>query len=799
MQLVNEVIQELGPSLDPQDALLLKARYLRAATNMRLGNFDDSFGETAALCPSIPPAQQATMRFRCDSLNAYLLMIRGQQEDSLSAYRVLFDNPSNDVPEAIIARARIGYAVVLNENGRAGEAVDMYEQALTSAIRNQNDLISLFAGNNLIVILIDLKDYAAAQQTLDQLAAIRTRHPDSLVSGSLFLHEMELARLAGDAEQAADGLQRFIDEGVDTTPLMLGSAHQLLAESLRDLEQLDKAIDHGAQAVDLLADQAHEVTDARLSLAETLLQNGNVNAAAELLNQIDPTAETVPTTLVDYGRLTLLTKLKSIDDASALRAFDAFVAAHALKDAVVSTTRSEYFDSRLKVSEQAFALQKAQESARFEALQRERDNRENRLLLAFVVLVAVLVVLLVTSQLRRSSEKRLLDEKARLNQQAEQNKRFEAIGMLAGNVAHDFNNLLQVVASSNDTLRSNVPGDSNSNLSAIELSEQALDHGKKIVRQLLTFSRSNELEAKPISFSAYLQETQTLLASALGVERSLTIDDRSNNLFIAADPTQLTTSVLNLIRNSVDAMPTGGEVVLAATPVTVSNAEHEWAPEVSPGRYLLLRVADTGSGMSENVLERSIEPFFTTKDKQSGSGLGLSSVYAFARQSGGDLRIRSKSGSGTTVELILPVTEAPASTSTIISGPDEFRAGDLTVLMVEDNDMLAVALRKNLAALDVNVIHLASADLAKDWLQRANSPIDVLLTDIRMPGTINGLDLARWAASRFPQLKIVLMSGYIDQESTPREFTVIRKPFRIAELAAAIRDDTDTSSVAANA
>ncbi|MEM1261625.1 MAG: ATP-binding protein [Pseudomonadota bacterium] len=798
LQLADDVQEALGPALDPLDQLILKARYVGALANMRLGNFDDSFATLGALCPTIPGKQQAVLQFRCDILYAYLLLVRGQQTASLAAYREVFSNTSDDVPEALITRARIGYAVVLNENGRSGEAVDMYEQALISAIRNQNDLISLYAGNNLIVILIDLKDYRAARQTLEQLGPARERNPQSLVSGSLLLHEMELARLGGDPTQAAAGLRRFIDDGIDTTPLMLGSAHQLLAESLRDLGRLDEATMHGRQAVDLLVDQAHEVTDARLSLAETLIEMGRLSEATELLASIDPSAEPVPTTLADYGRLTLLARLQTLGDVAALDAFEQFVTAHEQQDAIASTTRTEYFDARMKVSEQAFALQKAGESARFALLQRERENRSNRLLLAFVIVVSILGVLLIGLQLRRTTEKRLLAEKVRLNQQMEQNKRFEAIGMLAGNVAHDVNNLLQVVASSNETLRSDFADRKESSLGAIELSEQALDYGTKIVRQLLTFSKSKELKAKPISFSAYLKETQTLLASALGEERSLSVVDDSEKLSIIADPTQLTTSILNLIRNCVDAMPEGGEVVLSAAPISITGAKGEWAAEIEPGRYLQLRIADSGTGMTESVLERSIEPFFTTKDKQSGSGLGLSSVYAFARQSGGDLRIQSELGAGTAVELIFPISDVQVPEVATVPSANESLAGELTVLMVEDNEMLAVALRKNLAALDANVFHLVSADLAKDWLLTGSTPVDILLTDIRMPGKINGLDLARWARSQFPQLKIVLMSGYIDQDSMPYEFTVIRKPFRLSELAMAIRDESIESNAAAN-
>ncbi len=787
LALVREVYVYAENKALPDDSLVLKARYVEAMANMRLGNFTESRQQVDALCRVIPMDDAPELRFRCDTLRAYLMLVRGEREESLAAYRAIFAASRGKVSQRLLTRGRIGYAVVLNENGKSAEAVDMYEVVLVNAINNEDDLISLYAGNNLIVILIDLGDYKAAEQTLNQLAPVVERNPDSIVAGSLRLHELELARLNGRADAAVVGLQSFIDNQIDNTPLMLGSAHKILADALMETGELDQAVEQAREAIRLLVDQAYEVSEARMSLAEALMLQGNFEDAITELEVIDPAAEVVPSTLVRFKRLMLRARLNAIGDTESLQAFDDYAAAESARDVGVTTTRAEYFEARQTAAKQALALEQAEELARSETELRNRDQRINRLMLAFIVTASLLGVLLLASQFRRNAEKRVLEEKSRMHDKLERKRRIEAIGMLASNVAHDFNNLLQVVASSNETIKRHA-GDSSKDVeTAILLSEQALDHGANILRQLLTFSRKQGLEASPIPFSNYLETTKALLTFAVGEENSLRIDDRSGGVAILVDPTLFTSSILNVLSNCVDAMPNGGEVRIAAEEIHVDEFNIKYSKEVKRGRYLKLQIRDTGAGMDQQTLDQAVEPFFTTKDLHSGSGLGLSSVYGFVQQSGGDLWLSSQPGEGTSVELIFPIVDAPAAVAKEIVKPAKRANGKVRVLMVEDNEMLSSALAKNLNTLGYEVEREANADDAKASLLATGVEFDVLLTDIRMPGSMNGLDLAKWARPQFEEMKIILMSGYVDWELDTSEFDVLHKPFTKSDLVGVLK------------
>ncbi len=795
LQLVARTMASLGDEHRGTDRIFLKARYVRAVANMRLGNFDASLSEASEVCPTIPRTQLPGLRFRCDTLKAYLHLIGGERERSLDEMRTAFARVNDGVPDDVLTRARIGYAVVLYENGLTAQAVEVYEQVLISAIARQDDLMTLYAGNNLIVILISLEDYAAAQETLDQLELARRRNPNSLVAGSLMLHEYELQRVIGNAQTAAEGLSSFIDERVDTTPLMLGSAHLLLADSLRDMNRLGEALVHGRQALELLAEQANEVTNARLSLAETLIRTEDYAAATALLSTIVLTNEPVPAVQVRYARLLLAARLHVLGDAQALAAYAEQVDAYARRNTIASTTRAEFYQAKLTIAQQNFALRKAAEAARNESAQRAQEKRFGLVLLVWVVVASFFGILLLSLQFKRSAERRVLAEKTNMNQQLERNKRFEAIGVLTRNIAHDFNNLLQVVASSNESINTQVGAKNAAVATAVAHTQQALDHGAKIVGQLLAFGRRQEAEPGPVSIGAYLERIQSLLASALGERIHLNIEDRSDDAVVAIDRTLLTTSLLNLATNSVDAMPAGGEVTLSADRIFIGADSADWLGGIEPGQYVRICLADTGSGMSSDVLERSIEPFFTTKDANSGSGLGLSSVYAFARQYSGGMRLHSTPGLGTKIELALPLVVERKESRQQSTIEQQVDSGSSRILMVEDNDMIAKSLESLLKAHDFVVSRACDAAEAKAILE-SHARFDLLLSDIRMPGELNGVQLAEWARANYATLQIILMSGYVDYEQETLEFKVLRKPFKVADLKDAMqkgREQTPTS------
>ncbi|MEL6870142.1 MAG: ATP-binding protein, partial [Pseudomonadota bacterium] len=363
-----------------------------------------------------------------------------------------------------------------------------------------------------------------------------------------------------------------------------------------------------------------------------------------------------------------------------------------------------------------------------------------------------------------------LEEQAELERVVADKAQVEALGQLTGNVAHDFNNLLQVMSIANENMAHLEK--TNFQASLLEGSNRALDHAKSIIRQLLSYARRQTLEAETIRVSDYLHNTRTLLSAAIDARVNFVVDDLSDDALIYVDRSQLTTSLLNLLSNSCDAMPDGGSLTLS---VRLGECT---AGKTVGTRYVEIGVEDTGSGMTASQLEQAFEPFYTTKPEDYGTGLGLSSVHGFVQQSGGDIDISSELGKGTCVTLKFPMAEGQVAGGTAEKGRREGMQG-LRVLLVEDNPILAKALEAMIVHLGANVEHQPTGDQAAKRLRDAHT-FDIVISDVRMPGKLDGFALAKWAHTNHPQLPVLLMSGY--NESVDGGATVMSKPFTQADL-----------------
>ena len=782
-----------------------KIRLVEALANLRLGNFELSQQQASALCPKIPMKLAPEMRFRCDVIAAGLQMIQGNRQQSLAEFERIFAQDLSAVPDRLVRRFQSSYAVALNENGRSGQAVTLYEQILLSALTENNDELALLAGNNLTVILITQKDYSAARRTLEQLEPAFDRSPNSLVRGSLMLHDFELRRVAGELDRAIDGLQRFIDQEIDDTPLMMGSAHKLLADALRDKGELELAQSHAETATQILSGQSYEETDARLTLAEILIRREQYAAAIELIQSIDRENEPVPTRRVQIHRLLLEAQLQQAGRSAELASFKALVAADDERDLLASTTRTEYLDAKLTAAQRGLDLERAEAQVAAQARQSEIERRNNRLVLLLIGGAALALCLVLYIYVNRRAARQRLREKQAQNEQLEvlvanktkelrdnlavqaemtraleRTKTVEAIGVLAGNVAHDFNNLLQVIAGSNETLSRDATTPEQ-RTAMLSLSNSSVEHAARIVHQLLAYSRQQNLESSPISFSDFLQENRALLRSALGEENELHIDDQSQQARVFVDSAQLLTSILNLVSNASDAMPSGGRLRISTQLRQLDTAQCRGWNDLVPGEYLSVAVSDNGQGMTEEQLAKACEPFFTTKDTSSGTGLGLSSVHGFVKQSGGDLTIRSVRGEGTEVEILLPTTHRNGSAVSISRDESRSSLAGRRLLLVEDNAQVAKVLDSLLRKLELNAVLVNSGREAQERLCGGDE-FDILLTDVRMPGDLSGPDLARWAASKDPNITVLLMSGFSESADEAEDLPLIRKPFSLSQL-----------------
>jgi PAS domain S-box-containing protein len=390
-----------------------------------------------------------------------------------------------------------------------------------------------------------------------------------------------------------------------------------------------------------------------------------------------------------------------------------------------------------------------------------------------------------------SANQRLTDqmESLRRAQAAlQQAQKMEAVGQLTGGIAHDFNNLLTAVAGNLDLIGEATRNDA-SLRPLIDTAQRAAERGARLTAQLLAFSRQQALRPEVVNLNDLVQDFRLLIARAVG--EAIEIDFRPDPSLWPSlvDPAQLQSAVLNLAVNARDAMPGGGRLLIETGNVTVGEAEAATA-ETVPGRYVMLAVGDAGTGMPSETLARAFEPFFTTKEIGRGTGLGLSQVYGFARQSGGYATIESELGHGTTVRVYLPRTEIAAPASIVKMPLEKSMGSGETILVVEDDPNVLETVVNMLRSLGYGTIVAANGREALAVLERGGT-IDLLFTDIVMPGGINGFDLAHEAGQQYPGLKVLLTTGYAAIHGNPEmvpttEFAVLRKPYLRADLAAKI-------------
>ena len=385
------------------------------------------------------------------------------------------------------------------------------------------------------------------------------------------------------------------------------------------------------------------------------------------------------------------------------------------------------------------------------------------------------------------------------NQRLHQSQKLEAIGQLTGGVAHDFNNLLMAIAGNFDLLQRHVASDAGRRL--IEAGHRAVRRGAQLTQSLLAFARRQILRPERVDVNRAIEEFTELLRRAAGDTVELQL--RMAPLLVASriDSSQLLSALMNLVINARDAMPpSGGKITIETENVTVDSLAVR-DPEVTPGEYVCIKVTDTGSGMPLDVLARAFEPFFTTKEFGTGSGLGLSQVYGFAKQSGGYVELASEVGAGTTVRLFLPRCEAgPADVANTpdASGaiPTAQAARPETILVVEDDPEVQVTVAENLRSLGYKVITATDGPEALAQLRRGER-FDLLFSDIAMPNGMPGDELAERAAQLCRGIKVLLTSGYARTSANGtavRGIPVLRKPYRQDELAHAIRAALDRES-----
>ncbi len=402
----------------------------------------------------------------------------------------------------------------------------------------------------------------------------------------------------------------------------------------------------------------------------------------------------------------------------------------------------------------------------------------------FVGLPATLLVFVVLwVALRRT---RRLYEEADRREAAEgalrQAQRLEAIGQLTGGVAHDFNNLLMIVSGSVHRLRRDIHDEKQTRL--LDAITNATQRGESLTRQLLAFSRRQTLQPSVIDLAKHLPELKDLLTRSLRGDIEIRVLVAKHPCLVKVDPSEFELALLNLAVNARDAMPSGGTLTITAKPIVLRGKAGE---EGLTGEFIAVRVADTGVGIPSDILPRVFEPFFTTKEVGKGTGLGLSQVYGFARQSGGAATIASAVRRGTAITMFLPRSfETPAEPREPATASETVEPTG-TALLVEDNAEVAEVARAYFTDLGYTVKAAANAQAGLDLIE-ADGGIDLVFSDILMPGAMSGLDLARAVRRRFPEIVVLLTSGYSSsaQDAVRHGFAVLPKPYDLAALQRAL-------------
>ena len=435
---------------------------------------------------------------------------------------------------------------------------------------------------------------------------------------------------------------------------------------------------------------------------------------------------------------------------------------------------------------QAFAEAELTGEIDVEARQRSAGNETRWVHLSGRTFYVDRVATRIVGVIADATHRRAVEDRLR------QAQKIEALGQLTGGVAHDFNNLLQVISGGLQLVgRQTDPARRDHIFASMK---QAVDRGASLCRQLLAFSRRQALKPEAVNLKRLVGDMQELLSRSLRGDIQVKTTFASRLWCVEVDPGELELVILNLALNARDAMPSGGSIEITASN-SPALADHDLV-----GDFVRLDIADSGAGMSPEILAHAFEPFFTTKDVGSGSGLGLAQAHGFAKASGGLVRIASAPGRGTSVSLFLPRTlKTPAYTPERMPHAADYIPGDAAqVLVVEDDDEVAALTVEMINQLGYDTTRVASAEAALGALADRRS-VDIVFSDVMMPGRMNGVELAQEIRRRRPNLPVLLTSGYAEaarRKAGAQAIKIIPKPYRIDELRdalAAVRQDARKS------
>jgi PAS domain S-box-containing protein len=380
-----------------------------------------------------------------------------------------------------------------------------------------------------------------------------------------------------------------------------------------------------------------------------------------------------------------------------------------------------------------------------------------------------------------------------------QSQKLDSIGKLTGGVAHDFNNMLTVISGNTETLVASLKEQPELQRTA-RLIDDAAERCAELIQHLLAFARKQPLQPRDVDINAAIADIAKLLRPTLGEQIQIETALQQGPMTSHIDPSRLTNAVLNMAINARDAMPNGGKLLLETHRVVLDEAYAQANPDVRPGPYVMFAVSDTGTGMPQSVQEKAFEPFFTTKEIGKGSGLGLSMVYGFVKQSGGHIKIYSEEGHGTTIKLYLPPGQGTTEAAGAIAPQAE--GGAEMIFVVEDDVLVRNFVTAQLQSLGYKTVSAGDSKAALEMIE-AGQEFDLLFTDVVIPGGMSGRELADEIARRRPGVKVLYTSGYTDNAIVHHGklddgVMLLTKPYRRNQLAEMIRKALNGGATAAS-
>lgn len=712
-------------------------------------------------------------------------------------------------------------AVLAEPSGAIDLCVKHLALSFEAALEEESPDKAGMAAETLIGFLHERQQDEIARQWVERIAPLEAQIVDPRVRYMLAIRRAGVKRRLGEPAAAIQLLQSLEADNTNVDVQIQAFRLMELSHALRDSKQYDEAIEAAQASLTLLASYPRSELSAQTTLIEALLAAGRNEEALEKIEEIADDSEPYLAGKEDLLEVKSRAhyQLGNFEQAAdALFERDKIRQENTLQRATeqaafmtkVFEDRQQEAEMRL-LTEQRVAAEQAAELSELRAEQQTRnakdaDRMRNLTILFAVAGLAIGVALFRLVSARKAAimrsehahslnetletrlkEKEILlreeiDTRRNLEVELERKRRHETMGVLTSGVAHDFNNLLSVVLQANELIEMSEPALSETSRDVLVSSTRAAESGASIVAQLLAYARQQPLSPVDIRVSDWAKSVAGLLRKSVGDEVQFVQHDNTKDASISVDSAQLTTAVINLLQNSNDAVQERGSVTFSLDCITLDDPNSTSSRDLEPGSYVSFKIVDNGCGMTEDEISKAAEPFYTTKGPHSGTGLGLSTAMGFIKQSGGDFRITSQPGLGTTVEFLLPVV-APSIGHGSVAGNVLSRASGESVLVVDDHDEVRAVTAAKLRSLGYQVATAASADEALKVLE--SSPASIVLSDVRMPGSMDGRGLRSWLKVHQPHVTVILMTGYTN-EALDSETHCIRKPFSHHELLSAL-------------